>query len=300
MAKCTVDKVIEIAHQEKGYEEKKSNYLLEFKHKNVGKNNYTKYGKWIGANGDYWCCSYLCWLFYIAYGVTKGKQLLCGSFSAACETIRQQFIKKKQYHTSKPKQGDVVFFKGTRHAGANHIGLVIDVKNGRIYTSEGNADDSDSDNGGAVVEKSYPLNYTRILGYGRPKYDKETTVKTKLNCRLYKADNAQQGQYAVIGKEETVVFIEDLKNGWSKCKYDGKIGYIKNTALDKKGLSDYVKGIVLVDCPVRSKNKKGSPILTRAKKGDSVKIIGKGKFWVNVLYNDKKGYIFYTKVKQVV
>ena len=93
------EKVIDVAKGEVGYLEKKSNKDLDSKTANAGKNNYTKYGKWIGANGDYWCASFLSWIFYKAFGNELGKKLLCGSYSAACETIRQNFIRKKQYQT---------------------------------------------------------------------------------------------------------------------------------------------------------------------------------------------------------
>lgn len=43
----------------------------------------------------------------------------------------------------------------------------------RVYTIEGNTSSASGviPNGGAVAYKSYQLNYNRIAGYGRPKYD---------------------------------------------------------------------------------------------------------------------------------
>jgi hypothetical protein len=175
-----VDKVIKVASNEVGYLEKKSNAQLNNKTANAGSANYTKYGEWFGLNPDLWCAMFLCWIFNIAYGTSVAKQLLCGSFSAACETIRQNFISKRQYYTSNPQIGDVVFFKGTRHSGANHIGLVINVSGGKIYTIEGNTSGGSTviDNGGGVAQKSYAISYNRILGYGRPNYDKTSSVET--------------------------------------------------------------------------------------------------------------------------
>lgn len=176
-----VDKVIEVARGEVGYLEKRSNKNLDAKTANVGRANYTKYGKWIGANGDYWCASFISWLFNQAYGQALGKQLLCGSYSAACETIRQNFKKKKQYHTfmTGAKPGDVIFFKGTRHSGANHIGLIIKVVDGKIYTIEGNTSGASGvvDNGGGVARKTYKTIETKILGYGRPDYSLVSTAR---------------------------------------------------------------------------------------------------------------------------
>lgn len=169
----TRNKVIHIALNEEGYLEKKSNSQLDSKTANAGSANYTKYGKWYGLNPDLWCAMFICWIFNEAYGETAAKQLLAGKFSAACEEIRQNFIGKKQYHTANPQIGDIVFFKGTRHAGANHIGIITDVSQGRIYTIEGNTSGGSYviDNGGGVAKKSYGIAYSKILGYGRPAYD---------------------------------------------------------------------------------------------------------------------------------
>ena len=43
----------------------------------------------------------------------------------------------------------------------------------RVYTIKGNTSSASGvmANGGAVAMKSYPLNYAKIVGYGRPKYD---------------------------------------------------------------------------------------------------------------------------------
>ena len=168
-----IPRLIAFAKNEVGYLEKKSNKDLTSKTANAGKANYTRYGKWIGANGDYWCASFVSWLFFNAFGEALGKKLLCGAYSAACETIRQNFIKKKRYHTSAPMAGDVIFFSGSRHSGANHIGIVYKTDGGTVYTIEGNTSGGSAviDNGGGVAKKSYALSNSRILGYGRPDYD---------------------------------------------------------------------------------------------------------------------------------
>lgn len=173
----TANKVVNLAKGELGYEEKKSNSQLNDKHANAGKNNFTKYEKDVfGSNGNYWCASFIAWLFYMAAGASKtAAKLVVLCLSMSCETIRQTFIKAKRYDNN-PKVGDLIFFKGTRHSGANHIGLVIAVTSTKVTTIEGNTSNAEfDDNGGAVAQKSYDRNSTRILGYAHPKYDAGST-----------------------------------------------------------------------------------------------------------------------------
>lgn len=58
-AEVTVSMVIATAKAELGYKESPKN------------SNKTKYGKWIGANGQPWCCSFICWLFAHVKGEVK-------------------------------------------------------------------------------------------------------------------------------------------------------------------------------------------------------------------------------------
>ena len=176
-AKKTVDRLIALAEDEVGYLEKKSNKDLDHKTKNAGKNNYTKYNAVFGVNGCYWCAYFICWLFYTLCGNNKAdaKKMLCGALSGACETLRQAFIKQKRYYVKNPKVGDLVFFKGTRHAGANHIALAVKVTKDKLYTIEGNTSTGKGvvDNGGGVAKKTYALSDSKIMGYGRPVYEKD-------------------------------------------------------------------------------------------------------------------------------
>ena len=46
--------------------EKASNAMLEEKTTNAGMSNYTKYGRWYGQNGLYWCQQFISWCAYQA------------------------------------------------------------------------------------------------------------------------------------------------------------------------------------------------------------------------------------------
>lgn len=168
-----IDKVISVAEAEVGYLEKssKSKYTASVgrsdeKTYGAGSSNWTKYGAWIGCNGDYWCASFVSWIFYKAFGQANGKKILT-TYSPACEDIRGTIPK-----VSTPQRGDIIFFSGSRHAGANHIGIVTKVTSGYVYTIEGNTSGGSTvvDNGGGVAKKCYERGYYKILSYGRPKY----------------------------------------------------------------------------------------------------------------------------------
>lgn len=58
---CIVEEFIKVLTEEVGYIEKASNKDLESKTANPGMANYTKYGKWYGGNGLYWCQQFISW-----------------------------------------------------------------------------------------------------------------------------------------------------------------------------------------------------------------------------------------------
>lgn len=172
----TPQDVINVASNEVGYLEKASASDLYSKTGNAGKGNFTKYAVDVGhANGQYWCATFVSWCLYTA--ANKNRQitnkLLFGNMSAACETLRQQFIKASRYSKSNPQPGDLIFFETSNPGKSNHIGIVVNVANGKVYTIEGNTSSENKvvPNGGAVAAKSYDITNAKILGYGRPLYD---------------------------------------------------------------------------------------------------------------------------------
>jgi hypothetical protein len=70
-----------------------------------------------------------------------------------------------------PTPGMIIFFdwdspngsSGPQDGQSDHTGIVEKVEDGRVWTIEGNSGDS-------CREKSYPLGYYEILGYGIPAY----------------------------------------------------------------------------------------------------------------------------------
>lgn len=175
--------LIATARAELGYLEKKNNSLLEDKTANAGSNNYNKYAAQIDANypafyngkknGYAWCDVFVDWCFIQTFGYEKALELLCAkekSSGAGCIYSADYYRAKGQFYKSSPKVGDQIFFGRT--GNETHTGLVVAVSSDTVTTIEGNTSSASGvvANGGAVCEKSYPINNYYIVGYGRPNY----------------------------------------------------------------------------------------------------------------------------------
>ena len=249
-----IDKIIKIAEAELGYYEKSAKSykadpkVIYEKVKGAGYDNYTKYGAWIGMTPAFWCAQFVCWLFSESFGKEKGKAVL-GTYSSACETIRQKFIANKRYDKT-PKIGDAIFFEGTRHSGANHIGLVTKVDSKYVYTIEGNTSGGSGviDNGGMVARHSYNKTSSYILGYGHPNYslveDSTPTPTVSKTTVTYTShlDNGRwlgtikgynnkdtNGYSGVIGKAIDAFMV--------KLSGDAKVTYRAHSSVTKKWYS---------------------------------------------------------------
>ena len=174
--KCSPRKVVKIAAGEVGYLEKNSGGNLEDKQANAGDNNYTKYNQIVGSNPQYWCAAFVSWVFDKACdsNPTRRNAVICGGISAACNSLMQNFKNAGRFDNN-PKIGDMIFFPGSRHGGANHIGIVVGIKDNIVYTIEGNTSGGSGvvDNGDGVFVRSYQLPGT-ILGYGHPNWEAES------------------------------------------------------------------------------------------------------------------------------
>ena len=201
--------------------------MLESKTGNAGSNNFTKYGKAMGCNGDFWCDAFVDWCFLQAYGKDKAKKLL-GGFSNYTPTSAQYFKNMGRYFKS-PKVGDVIFFKN--NVRICHTGLVYKVDGSRVYTIEGNTSSEKGviRNGGAVAYKCYALSNSRIAGYGRPNYTlvseksvsadqsfkKGMKVQTTSNLNL-RENPTTDSKIKTVLNEGHKCTLKDIKTGWGK------------------------------------------------------------------------------------
>lgn len=245
-------KVVELAKKQVGYLEKKSNAYLDYKKKNAGFNNYTKYNRDMkkirkaGTLTDYWCDNGVSWCFAYALGVKRGKQVLCGCYSNFVPTTYNAF-KKANRITKNPKFGDVVFFHDLCH-----IGLVVGVTKSHVYTIEFNTTVKGfSDNGGGVAKKKYVRGSSWIYCYGRPKYKKvqkakakDTAVKKPKKKKTSKK-TVKTTKYPLLKKGSKGKYVKLLQK-LLKVKADGIFGGNTEKAVKKfqkrKGLE--IDGVV--------------------------------------------------------
>lgn len=146
--------------------------------KHAGTGNYTVFAELyrsktgINVQGQPWCDSFIDTVFIHLFGVDKARALL-GGFSAYTPTSANYYKQIGRYH-KEPQEGDQIFFhNGTR---IYHTGYVYSVKDGIVYTVEGNTSSNKilENEGGCVAYKQYPIGWSsgkkRIDGYGRPDY----------------------------------------------------------------------------------------------------------------------------------
>lgn len=257
-------KVIKVALAEVGYLEKGSNSNLDSKTGNAGYRNYTKYSRDFDKNyptfyngkksGAEWCDIFVDWCLVKAFGVETALKLLgqpkksCG---AGCSWSALYYQKIPSFYRY-PEVGDQIFFRD-RNGSPCHTGLVYKVDNTYVYTIEGNTSDKAGvvANGGCVAKKKYKLNSSSIHGYGRPKYDKEPTVKKtysgvfpKITVTYYVKDKKgnkvkKNRHYLQKGDKGTQVqYLQKFLNwyGGYKLDVDGDFGN-----LTLKAVKDFQK-----------------------------------------------------------
>lgn len=176
------EQLLQTALGEAGYLEKRSSDMLNEKTANAGAGNYTKYARDLHQAGYYngskqgvsWCSVFVDWCHYVTSGKQRemAQQITCqtGVYGASCTYSMGYYQAAGRFDTGVPKPGDQIYFGIGKTA--EHTGIVWKVENGRVYTVEGNTASQEGviSNGGGVFCKSYPLNHSRILGYGKPRY----------------------------------------------------------------------------------------------------------------------------------
>ena len=269
--------VIDIALAEEGYLEKRTNSNLDHPTANAGSGNFTKYARDIDnipgfyngkKNGYAWCDCFVDWCFIQAYGATTAKQLLCqpdNSAGAGCTYSAMYYKQKGQFYTS-PQVGDQIFFGNASES--THTGLVWKVDNEKVYTIEGNTSGASGvvANGGGVCRKSYSLTYSRIYGYGRPKYTNGAVTITPTTVIKSSASEQISGRIDTV-KEVQVWLNQSYSAGLTT---DGKYGDLTKAALVKvlqKALG------VAVDGKYGKRTNVAVKVLRQGDEGEAVKAL---------------------------
>ncbi len=202
-----------------------------------GSKNYTEYNRAMGTiGGSYsyaWCAAFVSWCLDVA-----GARDSAGGRFTSCtlwvDRLRELGLYSTRASGYTPKAGDLIFFRSAGVSRASdHVGLVRFVKNGRVYTVEGNSSNQ-------VTLHDYALTDTYIVGYGKPRYTGTPLSKTALQLEdtatgLYMVTNdflnVRATPAATATKRGTLyrgalIEITEIKNGWGKISHGGKEAYV--------------------------------------------------------------------------
>lgn len=240
----TKENLLAIANAEVGYLEKETNKSLDSKTANAGDENYTKYARDLAKAGYYqaskqglaWCDMFVDWCFYkLCQGNKKAAEdMICqtGVYGAGCGYSANYYKAQKRFYKT-PEVGDQIFFWNATRTKVAHTGLVYAVDNTYVYTIEGNTSSSSGvvANGGGVFKKKYKLNYLRIYGYGRPKYENTPIQKETFNMTIKVLRQGDKGSEVKAMQLLLVGYGYKMKNGKKTYTADGSFGPATANAL---------------------------------------------------------------------
>ena len=123
----------------------------------VGTAGGKKYWEWYGLNQRVnWCAIFVSWCAYESGDIGTNIPKFAATYDGMAWFTRHNKWKDKSYT---PVPGDIIFFDWEDNKLPDHVGIVVKVEDGKIYTVEGNSNDE-------VKSKEYDKNYKHILGYG--------------------------------------------------------------------------------------------------------------------------------------
>lgn len=224
--------------------------------------------------GYAWCAAFVSWCLRQAKVPTA-----TALTEISCTRMTSWYKKNNTFHSREsgysPILGDIIMF--TEDGDITHVGLVLGVKDDRVYTVEGNG-------GEQVATHSYSLTSTYVYGYCVPQYD----VKTGMDYNALFEDSLNPiGDYIVTAKALDVFTAPDnssealgcLSNGdrievtgfegkWCKVVYEGNEGFVVNSGVTNEKYMIYT---------IKYNLKGGKGTLTEQRKllGDSIAVGGK-------------------------
>ena len=148
------------------YDPDTSTLIVEVARSQIGNVGGEPYWSWYGFTERVeWCACFVSWCANKCRYIDAG---IIPKFSGCINGV-DWFKDREQWigNSFEPSPGMIIFFDWDDEDGqdgnADHVGIVEKVENGRVYTIEGNTSDS-------CRQRSYPVGYYQILGYGVPNY----------------------------------------------------------------------------------------------------------------------------------
>ena len=148
------------------YDPDVSTLIVEVARSQIGNVGGEPYWSWYGFTERVeWCACFVSWCANKCRYIDAG---IIPKFSGCINGV-EWFKDRGQWigNSFEPSPGMIIFFDWDDEDGqdgnADHVGIVEKVENGRVYTIEGNTSDS-------CRQRSYPVGYYQILGYGVPDY----------------------------------------------------------------------------------------------------------------------------------
>lgn len=148
-------------------------------------------------------------------------------------------------HNSAPQKGDIIVFtwnglgsyesSGQDKYFSDHVGIVVKVANGYVYTVEGNANGTNTSS--TVCEKSYPLYSGRINGYYRPNYK---TGDDEMNFKKGDISDGVLAYKSLIQAANKLGLIKtkvDSTSGFGSGTYSATIEIQKKYKLEVDGIA---------------------------------------------------------------
>ena len=94
----------------------------------------------------------------------------------------------------------------------------------------------------------------------------------------------------VLSKGEKVEIISE-SNGWSKVKYDSRLGYVASKYIDKTSTSYIIKEVNIDGLNVRTGPSTSYTSIGKINKGTKVEVISENSGWSKIKYNNKTAYV---------
>ena len=158
----------------------------------------------------------------------------------------------------------------------------------------------DSSNGWYKIKNSLGkegwASSTYISKYGNTSNSETITTTQKQTTTSVNFRNGAGTSYRIIATlpKGTKVEVISESSGWTKAKYDGRLGYIASNYLEDIKINSntsVTKEVSTDSLNVRSGPSTSYSVLGKLKKGSKVSVISENNGWSKINYNGKEAYV---------